>query len=115
MILAWSGFGGAAVAGLRNFRTRRGLGLGFNTNLAMVIIFNVAVALLNISMPALLFVSTSSVNRPTTTLAQPMLGKFFTSSSWTATGDVDEVVATLQHMEGYFNGTTGMVQGWNNT
>ena len=81
----------------------------------MVTTFNVAVTLLNISMPALLSVSTVSANRQTTTLAQPMPGNFFTSASWTATGDVNEGIASLQYMAGYFNGTVGTVQGWNET
>jgi hypothetical protein len=113
-LLAWSGFGAATVASIRSFRSRGRLD-EFNVTLAMVVIFNVAVSLLNISMPALLSVSTVSVNRPTTTLAQPMPGNFFSSSSWTASGDVDEVVASLQYMADYFDGTVGMVQGWDRT
>ena len=111
MLLAWSGPGAAVVASLRNFSSRRGI----NVRLSMVTIFNVAIMVLNVSIPALLSVSTVSVNRRTTTFAQPMPGDFSTSSSWTASGDVDSIVAALPQMARYFNGTVGTVRGWNGT
>jgi hypothetical protein len=113
-LLAWSGFGAATVASIRSFRSRGRLD-EFNVTLAMVIIFHVAISLLNISMPALLSISTISINHQTTTLAQPIPGDFFSSSSLAATGDVNEVVASLQYTADYFDGTVGMVQGWNRT